>query len=56
MQLWSLLVTLLCGYRFAWVGHFVFEKNWPASFKQPFYSFVGDWVMYANVWTGIVRL
>ena len=53
---WWLLVAHLCGYGFAWVGHFVFEKNRPASFKQPFYSFVGDWVMYANVWTGKVRL
>ena len=53
---WWLLAALLCGYGFAWVGHFVFEKNRPASFKQPFYSFVGDWVMYANVWTGKVRL
>ena len=53
---WWLLGALACGYGFAWVGHFVFEKNRPASFKQPFYSFVGDWVMYANVWTGKVRL
>ena len=37
---------LLCGYGFAWVGHFVFEKNKPASFKRPLYSFMGDWMMY----------
>ena len=53
---WWLLAALLCGYGFAWVGHFAFEKNRPASFKQPFYSFLGDWVMYANVWSGKVRL
>ncbi len=29
---------LLSGYACAWVGHFVFEKNKPASFKQPLYS------------------
>jgi hypothetical protein len=40
-----LLYGLLCGYGFAWVGHFVFEKNRPASFKRPLYSFMGDWVM-----------
>lgn len=49
---WFLLAGLLCGYGFAWVGHFVFEKNRPASFKRPLYSFLGDWVMYKDIWTG----
>ena len=53
---WWLLAALFCGYGFAWIGHFVFEKNKPASFKQPLYSFIGDWVMYANIWTGKIRL
>lgn len=49
--LW-LLAGLLCGYGFAWIGHFVFEKNKPASFKRPLYSFMGDWAMYKDIWTG----
>ncbi len=50
---WFWLPTaLLCGYGFAWVGHFVFEKNKPASFKQPFYSFISDWLMYKDILTG----
>ena len=49
-----LLYGLLCGYGFAWVGHFGFEKNKPASFKRPLYSFMGDWVMYKDIWTGKV--
>ena len=49
---WWLLVGLICGYGFAWVGHFVFEKKRPASFKQPIYSFRGDWVMYWQMLTG----
>ena len=53
---WWLLAALFCGYGFAWIGHFVFEKNKPVSFKQPIYSFIGDWVMYANTWTGKIRL
>ncbi|MES2975857.1 MAG: Mpo1-like protein [Pseudomonadota bacterium] len=53
---WWLLVGLLCGYGFAWVGHFGFEKNKPASFKRPLYSFMGDWVMYKDIWTGKVRI
>ena len=46
---------LLCGYGFAWVGHFVFEKNKPASFKRPLCSFMGDWLMYADIWRGKIR-
>ncbi|MDM4765296.1 DUF962 domain-containing protein [Pelomonas sp. SE-A7] len=46
------LLGLLCGYAFAWIGHFGFEKNKPASFKRPLYSFMGDWVMYKDIWTG----
>ncbi len=47
-----LMYGLLCGYGFAWIGHFVFEKNRPASFKRPLYSFMGDWVMYSQIWLG----
>ena len=53
---WWLPAGLLCGYAFAWIGHFGFEKNRPASFKQPLYSFMGDWVMYAQIWTGKIKL
>ena len=53
---WWLLAALVCGYGFAWIGHFVFEKNKPASFKQPIYSFIGDWVMYVSTWAGKIRL
>jgi hypothetical protein len=50
-----LLYAALCGYGFAWIGHFVFEKNKPASFSRPLYSFMGDWVMYRDLWTGRIR-
>ncbi|MDT8997795.1 Mpo1-like protein [Paucibacter sp. APW11] len=50
--LYWLGIGLLCGYGCAWIGHFVFEKNKPASFKRPLYSFAGDWVMYKDIWTG----
>lgn len=49
---WWLLAAVLSGYGFAWIGHFGFEKNRPASFKQPLYSFRGDWVMYWQMLTG----
>lgn len=48
---WWIAGALLAGYGFAWIGHFAFEKNRPASFKQPLYSFMGDWVMYKDIWT-----
>ncbi|MFO0444887.1 MAG: Mpo1-like protein [Betaproteobacteria bacterium] len=47
-----LLAGLLCGYGFAWLGHFGFEKNRPASFSRPLYSFMGDWVMFKDLLTG----
>ncbi len=49
---WLVLAGLIQGYAWAWVGHFVFEKNKPASFKQPLYSFMGDWVMWFQLLTG----
>ena len=49
---WWLLAALLCGYALAWVGHFFFEKNRPATFKHPIYSFAGDWVMYRDMLLG----
>jgi hypothetical protein len=49
---WWLLAGVICGYGFAWIGHFAFEKNQPASFKQPLYSFMGDWKMYWQILTG----
>ncbi len=51
-----LLGGLLIGYGFAWIGHFFFEKNRPATFKNPLYSFIADWVMYADIWRGKVRV
>ena len=51
-----LLIGLLCGYGFAWLGHFGFEKNRPASFKRPLYSFMGDWAMYRDIWAGRIKL
>lgn len=49
---WMLLLMPLFGYGFAWVGHFVFEKNKPATFKYPLFSLMADWVMYKDILTG----
>jgi len=55
-QNWVLLLVLpVIGYGFAWVGHFFYEKNKPATFKYPLYSLIGDWVMFWQVLTGKIK-
>lgn len=49
-----LLALPIAGYGFAWVGHFFFEKNRPATFQYPFYSLLGDFVMYRDMILGKV--
>lgn len=51
---WLLLLPVI-GYGFAWVGHFVFEKNRPATFKYPLYSLMGDWIMFRDILIGRIR-
>jgi len=46
LLLWLLPII---GYGFAWCGHFFFEKNKPATFTYPLYSFFGDWVMFKDM-------
>ncbi len=50
-----IVLAVVQGYAWAWVGHFGFEKNKPASFKQPLYSFIGDWVMWWQLLTGKIK-
>lgn len=52
--LWLLAVPV-AGYGFAWVGHFFFEHNRPATFQYPLYSLLGDWVMLKDAFTGRIR-
>lgn len=50
---WRFFVAApVIGYGFAWIGHFVFEKNRPATFKYPLYSLMGDFRLWFEVITG----
>lgn len=53
---WWLLGAPLAGYGCAWIGHFVYEKNRPATFRHPLYSLLGDWVMFGQALRGKVKV
>jgi hypothetical protein len=52
---WVFLVMPVCGYLFAWIGHFMFERNRPATFKYPFFSLMADFVMLFKYLTGQLK-
>ena len=47
-----LAIIPVLGYGFAWVGHYFFEKNKPATFQYPGYSLASDFIMYWDLLTG----
>jgi hypothetical protein len=49
---WLLLAAPVAGYLTAWIGHFAVERNRPATFRHPWYSFLGDWLMFKDMLTG----
>lgn len=48
---WLLAIGPVSAYAFAWVGHFVFEKNKPATFVYPGFSLASDFIMYYHIIT-----
>lgn len=50
------LAAPIAGYGFAWIGHFFFENNIPATFKHPIYSIMGDFVMMTDILRGRIKV
>lgn len=51
-QVSILLFSPVLAYGFAWVGHFFFEKNKPATFQYPLYSLASDFILYFEILSG----
>jgi hypothetical protein len=49
---WFFAVAPVVGYGFAWIGHYVFEKNRPATFKYPLFSLMGDFRLFFETVSG----
>jgi hypothetical protein len=49
---WLAFALPVIGYGFAWVGHFLVERNRPATFRHPFWSLLGDFKMFGLMAVG----
>ena len=49
---WLFPLALIPGYGAAWIGHFFIERNKPATFEYPLWSFIGDYKMIWMMLTG----
>lgn len=52
---WLFPLAFVPGYGSAWLAHFLIEKNKPATFQHPLWSFMGDYKMIALMITGRIE-
>lgn len=53
---WTFFLVIPIGYAFAWIGHFFFEKNTPATFKNPLFAYLSEVRMVWEMCTGKLEL
>ncbi|PIW69350.1 MAG: DUF962 domain-containing protein [Ignavibacteriales bacterium CG12_big_fil_rev_8_21_14_0_65_30_8] len=46
----------IAGYGLAWIGHFFFEKNKPATFSYPIWSLISDFKLFFEILLGTKSL
>ncbi len=55
MNIFAYVLLPFIVYPFAWTGHFYFEKNEPAAFKNPVLAKASDWVMLFDIIPGKIE-
>lgn len=50
-----IVFAVLSSYACAWIGHFLIEKNRPATLEYPIFSAIGELVMYVKTWQGTMN-
>ncbi len=43
---WFVLVAIVSGYLYAWLGHWLIQKNQPKTFSYPLWSLASDFRMF----------
>lgn len=56
LPLYFLVLAPFIIYPFAWSGHFLFEQNTPAAFKDPVKAKLSDWRMMFDIIRGKLPL
>lgn len=50
---WQFLALMpITGYGFAWVGHYFYEQNRPATFRYPWFSLASDFILFFDLMLG----
>lgn len=56
-NLWYLIPVIpFVIYPFAWTGHYLFEKNEPAAFRNPWKAKIADWMMFWDILRGKINI